>query len=179
MTEEEWVSKNRRELERVKAILPESKYDTFLQRCLDFVREYPDLDSGADWSLVREIVLTEIMLDDYKSKGEILSLRPSEIDAMTKLQRQLESMIKSLGANRKARRSERAQVARIVLDMSRLAEARRRAEEDRRRLFSLIEESQKMIGRAVEIVDKEVGVKDEGHRGSDGYGEGEVVQGSG
>ena len=57
--EAEWIERNRREIERMRQILPPDKFKSFLLRCLDFVREYPDLDAGGDWSLIKEIVWTE------------------------------------------------------------------------------------------------------------------------
>ena len=175
MTQEEkqWLEKNKREIERLRALLPESKFEIFVNRCLDFVREYPDLDTGGDWSLVREIVFTEMALDEYKVNT--LSLTPSDIDAMTKLQKQLESMVKSLGANRKSRRRERTQVAKIVLDMSKIAAAKQKAEEDRKTLFSLIEKSRSLMGQADKMLE-EVGLGEGDNSGSDGDDKGEAIE---
>ena len=150
--EAEWIERNRREIERMRQILPPDKFKSFLLRCLDFVREYPDLDAGGDWSLIKEIVWTELLLDDIKMQPTIPTA--SELEAIVKLQKQLESMVKTLGATRKDRRKEATQVAKIVLNMQDRKIAREKVRRDRKMLQEFIDRSRQLVSQSDLIAER-------------------------
>jgi len=129
--ERQWCENNYREIEELMSILgSRERLHRFLTRMFDYLHEYPDLDSGGDWTLVRQIIFMEITLDEYFKS--IIAKRKQTLEDLSKLkivsdiQRQIESMIKTLGANRKARRQETKEAAKIFWGVEKIEEAKDR-----------------------------------------------------
>ncbi len=116
----EWIAENVKEIDYLFTNCwgyDKNKTLRGLSRILDFTTLYDDLDKAGDWSMVRQIVMNEILLEDLHHKisdmtrfiedEEFEVKKYAEVNKLVNsLQSQTSNMIKSLGTNRLARRKD-------------------------------------------------------------------------
>ena len=135
---EEWVKPHKEELKLMAKSNPD--FDLFMERLRSWIDEYQDLGPGGDWSLLKEIIFTEIFLNKQRNHP---ALSIEEYKDIASIQKSLDTMIKTLGTNRKDRRKEIIESTKIIIDASKLQQARENALVDRELLFSFQEEAAK------------------------------------